>query len=212
MQNNTFEYPHIEIEWIHDNSLDPEAVEFLKKIDDIMITRGKRCAGYAWVGDPEKEDSFGILIEVDDELMEQTHSCGARIALYGDDRHPVITLTEERYCEIRDGEDIEWSVYHEIGHYMCGHMNGEIGYETNETYIESRIEGDAVRLREECEADFFASHYVAPEEVLDSLSDRENDVFSQKICGNTDKRIADAQLKEFSVRISSLADKWNIEI
>ena len=172
--------PVIFLEWGFDPNLSKEDKQFYQK------AAAKGIVGIAYAFPALDKNTFDgtmediddrpdcviIPIELNDEKMERTHSGIARIALYGDDRddHPMITLTEDCYQAIKDKASSEFCIYHELGHYFCGHLTSE----NTEGYRKARtdaIKNHTVFWQEEM-ADAFATHYVSGDLIAAELDDR----------------------------------------
>ena len=211
MLNEDYLFPEIEIEWAFDPSLGQDAVGFFRQLNEVLAPRKKRCLGYVWIGDPVSENPenvSGIMIEVDDNLMKRTQSSTARIALFGEDLHPVITLDEHYSSALQNDNQSVFPIYHEIGHFECGHLRSN----TNTAPLQNRKNGVVESISEEVEADLFASHYVSPEECISFLQDRQEYVFRMQLLGEGIKENVDAMLTEYSARIAAIADHWDIEL
>ena len=209
MKNKKPVYPEISIEWEFDPNLDAKTKEEYRHCNEILGPKGCRFAGCVCVGDPESDDCLGIMIEVDDTKMERTHSSIARIALYGEKLTPTITIDSEYYSDLRNGTQSITPIYHELGHYLCGHLQRTI---SDEHYMMSRKSGAIARVNEEVEADLFASHYVPPEEVVQFQFDRQNYVFKMEMMGLADPSLCKVQLDEYNRRIAAVADYWDIAV
>jgi len=193
-------YPEIMIEWDFDSDLDPEAADFYNSLNKILEPRGQHAAGCVWVETSEEESVTSVMILVDDELMHRTGSSIARIALYGEDLHPEITIDSEYYLALQDGTMNLSSIYHELGHYYSGHMVSDNGIDDHDIMYAGRIAGEEKWVNQEVEADLFAAHYVSPLDILDAFTERENYIFKQQLLGLVDKEISKAQLREYSKR------------
>ena len=196
-------YPEIRIEWDFDYDLDPEAADFYNSLNKIFEPRGQHVAGCVWVENWEDDSVASVLIIIDDEIMSRTGSSIARIALYGEDLHPGITISSEYYLALQDGTMSLFPIYHELGHYYSGHMQPD-DVDDQEIMFNGRIACEEKWINQEVEADLFAAHYVSPLVILDEITERKNFIFKLQILGLTDKDKSDAQLSEYSRRYAMI--------
>jgi Zn-dependent peptidase ImmA (M78 family) len=203
-------FPEIIINWEHDPLCPQESKEFFNSINSSVVDNIGRVVGEILVNPKEDEVEAIYLIELNDPKMKMTLSKTARIALYGDDKEPMITIDTECYNNVKKGNPKAlFPIYHELGHYFSKHME-ERSVDEEEKYREERknaIDKGDLFWQEE-EADAFVAHYLNLEDILKHLNSRKNYYLQLKKRKMIPAQIVNPQILELDNRISAIKQHY----
>ena len=110
-----------------------------------------------------------ILIEVNEERMVEHKARGARIAVF-DNIGPMITLDSISFEKLyaKGNKDDLFILFHEVGHYMCGHFESPLSEEeVAMERVKCILSGEV--WHEELEADRYAARMIGIQPAIDGL-------------------------------------------
>ena len=147
-----------------------------------------------------------IRIFVNDRRLEEMGIRVGYISVLPDGTDPVIFLTSEAFCALKRGSrSMRFLLFHEIGHYVCGHLSRPPRAEDpHRRRFELVTRGQV--CPDELEADRFAAAYLGDDYAVWALQDAMSERLRFDIrTGAFGDEISCGALAEFQMRIDAIA-------
>lgn len=152
-----------------------------------------------------------ILIVVNDILLNERNIRGGYITVQENGTNPIIILNNWTFNEIKRGvPSARLLLFHEIGHYCCGHLNHLPTLESEHKRRREYAAQNSVSP-EELEADSFAADYLGGEYVVWALQDSMESRLAINLMDGvySDSALA---LQEYQLRIDAINEHYGLEL
>lgn len=152
-----------------------------------------------------------IVILVDDSRLDGYCIRRGYISALEDGTHPKIILDTDSFNGIKQGVIADrFLLFHEIGHYCCGHLTNPPELEAEFSKRIACLENDEVSA-DEVAADCFAAEYLGPEQVIlvlqEAMGQRmTNDLFY----GMAEDPISKMAIYEYQLRIDAVNERFGL--
>lgn len=177
---------------------------------EICLERKVRKSGFAgFVTSTRFRESITII--VNDALLDEHNVRCGYITVRKDGTNPIIILENRTFNEIKRGvPTARLLLFHEIGHYCCGHLDCPPELETEFERRNDYAEQNGVSP-EELEADNFAVEYLGADYVAWALQDWIDERATiDLIFGVGADPISGVAIKEYQARIDAINERYNL--
>ena len=178
---------------------------------ELILERKVRAGGYAGFV-AAKQFQEEIVIVVNDVVLEELGVRSIYITANKDGSFPRVILSGEIFNGIKRGNNgARFSLLHEIGHYVCGHLENPPALEDEYARRQKLLEQNQVS-RDELEADAFAVNYIGAEAVVWALQESmEWRMADDLACGVEKEDISQKALWEYQLRIDAINDRCDFK-
>ena len=177
---------------------------------EVVLERKVRRGGYAGlVVSKQFPGTIGIVVRED--LLDEMNVQSVYITAKKDGSDPRIILSMETLVGIKRGCIADrFSLLHEVGHYICGHLVDPPDIEEEFAMRERLLEENQVS-QDEVEADAFAVNYLGAEAVVWALQESmERRMTADLVCGVKEEDISQKALLEYQLRIDAINDRFGL--
>ena len=177
---------------------------------EVVLERKVRRGGYAGlVVSKQFPGTIGIVVRED--LLDEMNVQSVYITAKKDGSDPCIILSMETLVGIKRGCIADrFSLLHEVGHYVCGHLVDPPELEEENAMRERLLEVNQVS-QDEVEADAFAVNYLGAEAVVWALQDSmERRMTADLVYGVEEEDISQKALLEYQLRIDAINDRFGL--
>ena len=177
---------------------------------EVVLERKVRRGGYAGlVVSKQFPGTIGIVVRED--LLDEMNARSVYITAKKDGSDPRIILSMETLVGIKRGCIADrFSLLHEVGHYICGHLVDPPDIEEEFAMRERLLEENQVS-QDEVEADAFAVNYLGAEAVVWALQESmERRMTADLVCGVEEEDISQKALLEYQLRIDAINDRFGL--
>lgn len=177
---------------------------------EVVLERKVRRGGYAGlVVSKQFPGTIGIVVRED--LLDEMNVQSVYITDKKDGSDPRIILSMETLVGIKRGCIADrFSLLHEVGHYICGHLVDPPDIEEEFGMRERLLEENQVS-QDEVEADAFAVNYLGAEAVVWALQESmERRMTADLVYGVEEEDISQKALLEYQLRIDAINDRFGL--
>lgn len=177
---------------------------------EVVLERKVRRGGYAGlVVSKQFPGTIGIVVRED--LLDEMNVQSVYITAIKDGSDPCIILSMETLVGIKRGCIADrFSLLHEVGHYICGHLVDPPDIEEELAMRERLLEENQVS-QDEVEADAFAVNYLGAEAVVWALQESmERRMTADLVYGVEEEDISQKALLEYQLRIDAINDRFGL--
>jgi hypothetical protein len=177
---------------------------------EVVLERKVRRGGYAGlVVSKQFPGTIGIVVRED--LLDEMNVQSVYITAKKDGSDPRIILSMETLVGIKRGCIADrFSLLHEVGHYICGHLVDPPDIEEELAMRERLLEENQVS-QDEVEADAFAVNYLGAEAVVWALQESmERRMTADLVYGVEEEDISQKALLEYQLRIDAINDRFGL--
>ena len=181
-----------------------------KKKIELCLERRIRKYGYAGliISNLFQEE---IIIRVNESRLDEYCIRRGYISAREDGTHPKIIIDTDSFNGIKRGVIADrFMLFHEIGHYCCGHLTNPPELEAEFSKRIEHLENDEVSA-DEVAADCFAAEYLGPEQVILALQEAmEQRMTNDLFYGTADDPISKMAIYEYQLRIDAVNERFGL--
>lgn len=177
---------------------------------ELCLERKVRKSGYAgFISSKLLREVIGIF--VNDNLLDENCIRGGYITVWEDGTYPRIILDTATFNGIKRGSVTDrFLLFHEIGHYFCGHLltlsTLEAEFSERNVHLE-RYEVSA----DEVEADCFGAEYLGAEYAIWALQEAmEQRMAGDLLCGSVENTASKMAILEYQLRIDAVNEYFGL--
>ena len=177
---------------------------------EVFLERKVRRGGYAGlVVSKQFPGTIGIVVRED--LLDEMNVQSVYITAKKDGSDPCIILSMETLVGIKRGCIADrFSLLHEVGHYVCGHLVDPPELEEENAMRERLLEENQVS-QDEVDADAFAANYLGADAVVRALQESmERRMAADLVYGVEEEDISQKALLEYQLRIDAINDRFGL--
>lgn len=177
---------------------------------EVVLERKVRRGGYAGlVVSKQFPGTIGIVVRED--LLDEMNVQSVYITAKKDGSDPCIILSMETLVGIKRGCIADrFSLLHEVGHYVCGHLVDPPELEEENAMRERLLEENQVS-QDEVDADAFAANYLGADAVVRALQESmERRMAADLVYGVEEEDISQKALLEYQLRIDAINDRFGL--
>ena len=175
---------------------------------EVVLERKVRRGGYAGlVASKQFPETIGIVVRED--FLDEMNVQSAYITAKKDGRDPRIILSTETFVGIKRGCIADrFSLLHEVGHYVCGHLVDPPDLKEENAMRERLLEENQVS-QDELDADAFAANYLGAEVVAWALQEKMERRMATDLAYGVEKEdLSKKALLEYQLRIDAINDRF----
>ena len=175
---------------------------------EVVLERKVRRDGYAgFVVSKQFSETIGIVVRED--LLDEMNVRSVYITAKKDGSNPCIISSSDTFVRIKRGCIADrFSLLHEVGHYVCGHLVDPPELEEENAMRERLLEENQVS-QDELDADAFAVNYLGAESVARALQESMERRFAADLAyGVAEEDISKKALWEYQLRIDAINDRF----
>ena len=187
-------------------------MRFANKEDriELCLERKIRKSGYAGFISSKYFEEL-IVIFVNDRLLDEYCIRGGYISVQEDGTHPKIILDTATFNDIKRGvATARFLLFHEIGHYFCGHF-------AEKSTLEDEFHKRNLHLKsyevstDEVEADCFGAEFLGAEYAIGALQDAmEQRMINDLLCGTLENDASQMAMREYQLRIDAVQERFGL--
>lgn len=177
---------------------------------EVVLERKVRRGGYAGlVVSKQFPGTIGIVVRED--LLDEMNVQSVYITAKKDGSDHRIILSMETLVGIKRGCIADrFSLLHEVGHYVCGHLVDPPELE-EENAMRERLLAENQVSQDEVDADAFAANYLGADAVVRALQESmERRMAADLVYGVEEEDISQKALLEYQLRIDAINDRFGL--